>query len=72
VKTFIDFITDAAKDASLGKAAFQAIQSGDVATVVEFFKSRGYQVSEDDAKKLIDNRDQFNSAIQGEAVAAGY
>lgn len=72
MKDFVDFINDAAKDADLGKAAFECIQTGNVETLVKFFEEKGYRLSEAEAKKLIDNKDQYIGSKQAEALQAGY
>lgn len=72
MKDFVDFVSEAAGDADLGKAAFECIQAGDVGALVKFFESKGYKVSEADAKKLIEHKASFNNKQQIEGLQAGY
>lgn len=72
MKTFIDFVNAAAKDAKLGADAFAAIQAGDVGRLVTFFKDRGYTVTEAEAQMLIDNKKYYQASIQREAMGTSY
>ncbi len=65
MKNFIDFIADAAKDSTVGEELHKVIEGGDHKTVSSWFQGKGYDVSEDDSKKLVDNKDDVKATKIG-------
>lgn len=53
---FIDFIADASQKHELGKEFLTTLKDASVEQLRDWLKSKGYDVSESDCKKLIDNR----------------
>ena len=64
MKTFIDFVNDAAKNAELGKAAFEMLQGKSHTELAGWFKEQGYDVSPEDCQKLMENKEYFKSSVQ--------
>lgn len=65
MKNFIDFITDATKNSVLGDELHDVVHGGDHKVVSSWLKERGYNVSEEDSKKLVDNRNDVKSSKLG-------
>lgn len=61
MKNFIDFVVDAAKDSAIGEELHKVIESGDHKEVASWLSTKGYNVSEDDSKKLVENKDDVKS-----------
>ncbi|MGL1893222.1 MAG: hypothetical protein OCD02_16425 [Spirochaetaceae bacterium] len=65
MKNFIDFIADAAKDTTIGEELLKVVDSSDHKTVASWFQDKGYDVSEDDSKKLVDNKEDMKTTKIG-------
>ena len=61
MKNFVDFIVDAAKDSELGKELVQHVAESDHSTIAGWFKDKGYNVQEEECKKLKDNKDDLKN-----------
>ncbi len=65
MKNFIDFIVDVAKDGVVGDELHKIIESGDHKVVASWLQGKGYDVSEEDSKKLVENKDDIKSTKLG-------
>ena len=57
---FIDFVVEVSKNKTLGKEFKEMFQKSTPQELVEWFSSKGYSISEEEAKKLIENKDSIN------------
>ena len=65
MKNFIDFIVDSAKDKELGEAFEKHVLNADHKEISAWLKEKGYDVHEDECKKLLDNKDDIKSSKVG-------
>jgi hypothetical protein len=65
MKNFVDLIVDAAKDSALGEAFGKQVESGDHKGISAWLKDKGYDVHEDECKKLVDNKDNVKASKLG-------
>ncbi|MBN2656409.1 MAG: hypothetical protein JXR86_05055 [Spirochaetales bacterium] len=65
MKNFIDFVIEAAKDSKLAQELEKHIVDSDHGTIAEWFRSKGYDVHEDECKKLKDNKDDLKNINVG-------
>ena len=70
--TFVDFIDSALKseNKTLVSELISNLESMDSAKLTEWFSHWGYDISEEECTKLIDNKDQFQVIKPGTAVAS--
>jgi serine/threonine-protein kinase RIO1 len=62
MKSFIDFVTDAAKKTEMMKEFLEHLEKADAKNLQKWFESKGYSLSEDESKKLIDGKESLNTA----------
>jgi hypothetical protein len=62
MKSFIDFVTDAAKKTEMSKELLEHLHKTDAKGLEKWFETKGYKISTDDCKKLIDHKDAINQA----------
>ncbi|MBB6482414.1 hypothetical protein HNR50_004113 [Spirochaeta isovalerica] len=65
MKNFIDFIIDAAKDSKLSDEFSSHVNESSHQTISSWFKEKGYDVHENECKKIIDNKDSLSSKNLG-------
>lgn len=65
MKNFIDFIADAAKNSALGDELHDLVHGGDHKAVSSWLQDKGYDVTEEDSKKLVDSKDDVKSSKLG-------
>lgn len=65
MKNFVDFIVDAAKDGKLGEEFGKQVETADQKAISSWLKDKGYDVHEDECKKLIDSKDDVKSLSLG-------
>ncbi len=65
MKNFVDFIVDAAKDSGLGGEFEKFVDGADHKEISSWLKDKGYDVHEDDCKKMVDNKDDVKSSKLG-------
>jgi hypothetical protein len=64
MKTFVDFITDLAKDNNLITETMEKLHKLDHSELSSWFKEKGYNVSEAESKQLKDNKDSIKSSTE--------
>jgi hypothetical protein len=57
MKNYIDFVVAASKDKALNKEFRKKIDMSTPKELADWYKSKEYAISEDECKKLIDNKD---------------
>lgn len=62
MKNFIDFVTDIAKDTKLGEECMEKLQEISHIDLASWFKDKGYDVSEDECNKLVENKDNIKAS----------
>lgn len=65
MKTFVDFVVDASKETSLAHEFESMIQDADHKTVSSWLSGKGYDVQEEECRKIVDNRDSVKSSKLG-------
>lgn len=65
MKNFVDFIVDVAKDSGLAEEFGKHLKDSDHKTISSWLKDKGYDVHEDDCKKLTDNNETVQSSKVG-------
>lgn len=65
MKNLVDFIVDAAKDSGLADSFESHLEDADHAGVATWLKDKGYNVHEDDCKKMMDNKNHISSSKLG-------
>jgi hypothetical protein len=59
---FIDFVVGVSKNKSLGNDFNKMLQKSSPKELADWFKTSGYSVSEDECKKLIENKDSVKKS----------
>lgn len=65
MKNFIDFIVDAAKDNLLAESFHDFLKGADHNEIASWMKDKGYEVNEDECKKMADNKDDIKASKLG-------
>jgi hypothetical protein len=65
MKNFIDFVADASKDHALAADFLSQVNAGDHGKLSAWLQTKGYSVSKDEGKKLIDHKDTIKSSRVG-------
>jgi len=65
MKNFIDFIVDAAKESDLADEFHKIVQDSDHKEISSWLKDKGYEVNEDECKKMVENKDDIQSSKLG-------
>lgn len=65
MKNFVDFIVDAAKDSALADEFGKHVQGSDHSGISSWLKDKGYDVHEDECKKMADNKDSLKDSKLG-------
>lgn len=60
MKNFVDFIVDAAKDSGLADEFEKHVYNSNHSEISSWLKDKGYDVHEDECKKIADNKDHYN------------
>ncbi|MDA3851079.1 MAG: hypothetical protein PF447_07370 [Spirochaetaceae bacterium] len=69
MKRFIDLVTDVTKDKGLFTEVTTKLNSLSHTELSAWFKEKGYDVNEEDSKKLVENKDHVKSSTE---VGLGY
>ncbi|PJZ69089.1 hypothetical protein CH373_17610 [Leptospira perolatii] len=72
MKNFIDFTIDLSKNPALGKEAHSVLSKGDATALSNWFASKGYTVSIEEAQRLVDNSSHLSQDSMQQSVKAGY
>lgn len=62
MKTLADFLVDITKDDELAKESLAKFNETDHSGLSQWFKEKGYDIDENECKKLVDNKDDFKSS----------
>ncbi len=65
MKNFIDFIVDVAKDNGIAKEFEKHVEGSDHKGMSAWLKDKGYDVHEDECKKMVDNKENLKSSKVG-------
>ncbi|MBN2617549.1 MAG: hypothetical protein JXR64_04480 [Spirochaetales bacterium] len=65
MKNFIDFIVDAAKDSEFANEFHKVLEKANYKEVSSWLKDKGYNVHEDECKKLMDNKEEVSASKLG-------
>ncbi|QEN04401.1 hypothetical protein EW093_06720 [Thiospirochaeta perfilievii] len=65
MKNFIDFVVDSAKESTLAEELKTHIEGSDHKTISSWLSSKGYDVHEDDVKKMVDNKEEIKNSNLG-------
>ena len=65
MKNFTDLMVEIAKDENLAKECFAKLNETDHSGLSNWLKSKGYDVDENECKKLVDNKDNIKSSRVG-------
>lgn len=65
MKNFVDFIVDAAKDNGLADDFEKFVGDADHTGVSSWLKDKGYDVHEDECKKMVDSKENIKSSKLG-------
>jgi len=68
MKNFVDFVVDAAKDSDLVKELTKYLDDADHKAMSNWFKDKGYEVHEEECKKILNNKDDFKNQSLGIAA----
>lgn len=60
--SFVDFVIEVLKDKTIGEEFIEIFQKSTPSELVKWFASKNYTISEEEAKKLIENKDSINNS----------
>ncbi|TGN17383.1 hypothetical protein [Leptospira idonii] len=72
MKSFLDFVLDASKDVNLAKDLVVLLEEGKKEKVTEWFHSKGYELSDSDASKLVGGKDKLTKKAVGNLLDTNY
>lgn len=62
MKTITDFLVDIAKNEELAKESLAKLGEATHADLSKWFKDKGYDIDENESKKLVENKDDIKSS----------
>ena len=65
MKSLADLLIDLTKDTDLGKAIEEKLEGNDHKDLKAMLNDKGYDVHEDECKKIVDNKDDLKSGRVG-------
>ena len=65
MKNFVDLTIDVAKDENLAKECMDKLNESDPSQLSAWFKSKDYNIDENECQKLVDNKDKFGQSNEG-------
>jgi len=65
MKNFIDLVVDLSKDSNLADEFHKFFEESDHVAISNFLKEKGYAVTEEECKKIIENKDDLKSSKLG-------
>ncbi|MBI9099625.1 MAG: hypothetical protein JEY91_14190 [Spirochaetaceae bacterium] len=65
MKSLVDLLVDLTKNPDLGKAVEEKLEGNDHRDLKAMLNDKGYDVHEDECKKIVDNKDDLKSGRVG-------